>query len=1087
MSKVTRPILTGVFPRKRLFGLLDRMRKYPVIWVSGPAGSGKTTLISSYIETRKTPCFWYQVDEGDADPATFFYYMGQAAKRASPRMRKLLPLLTPEYLQDVPTFTYRYFEELYSRLNPPTPPFFKGGSKGRVRSKSPPLAKGGKEGFILVFDNYHEVPPNSQFHQIILNGLSRVPEKINVMLLSRREPPSVLIRLRANNLMNVIGWDELRLTPEESNALVRLRMRGKLSKETAHHLHNITDGWAAGLVLMLESIKRGIEPKLLGKLTPEEITDYFASVLFYKTDKEIQEFFLKTAFLPKMTAKMAEELTGLPNAGGILYTLNRNNYFTERRFHNEPIYQYHPLFREFLLSRAKETFSTETLSLLCSRAARLLEESGQTESAVSLLRDVSDWDGLVRLITKHAPHMLAQGRHRPLEDWLDSLPMEILESNPWLLYWLGECHLPFNPSHSKALFENAFEKFKEQKDTAGMFLAWPELVFSIWMESKDFSLLDRWILVLEDLMRDVKVFPSEEIGLRVASNMLLVIVTRKLWHPTLEAWAEMALSLAGVCPNIFDRMNALFRVAFYRIFFGELKKAMVAIDLLRQLSRTPNAPPLTLIMARVMEVLYYRYAGMHEECLQSVSEGLQLSQKTGVHGFDYWFLIYALTSAVNVHDSKAVGEFIAKIDSSVTSFTVWNKSTYHLIRIREALSRKDIGQACFHTDMASELINNVKSTLSVVFLDVARAHVMHELGKHKEAEDHLFHAYSIVSQTSNNYMKFLISLAKARFAFEEGDDASGFLSVREGFALGREGGYVETFIDHPPTMAMLCAKALEAGIEVKYVQDFIRKRNLITEKPPFLLENWPWPLKIYTLGHFAILKDGQPVQFSRKVQQKPLSVLKALIAFGGKDVREDQIMDALWPEADGDMAHQSFATNLHRLRQLLGYEKAIQRQERRLTLDDRYCWVDVWAFSSLLERADAQWKEGRIDDAVSLMEKAIEIYKGPFLAQEIEKAWKISLSELLRSKFLRTTEKLGQYWQEINQWQKVLDCHLKGLGVDDLAEEFYQGLMNCYHHLGRIGDALAVYRRYRKTFSTLGLDPSTKIEAVYQKIFTKTR
>ena len=266
------------------------------------------------------------------------------------------------------------------------------------------------------------------------------------------------------------------------------------------------------------------------------------------------------------------------------------------------------------------------------------------------------------------------------------------------------------------------------------------------------------------------------------------------------------------------------------------------------------------------------------------------------------------------------------------------------MRIRESLSRKDIGQACFHVDMASELINNVKSTLSVVFLDVARAHVMHELGRHKEAEDHLWHASSIVSESSNNYMKFLILLAKARFAFDEKDEATGLSSLREGFALGREGGFIETYIDEPSVMAMLCAKALEAGIEVEYVQDFIRKRNLITEKPKLHLENWPWPLKIYTLGRFVILKDGQPVQFTRKVQQKPLSMLKALIAFGGKDVREDQIMDALWPEADGDMAHQSFATNLHRLRQLLGYEKAIQRQEKRLTLDDGYCWVDVWAF-----------------------------------------------------------------------------------------------------------------------------------------------
>jgi LuxR family maltose regulon positive regulatory protein len=116
-------------------------------------------------------------------------------------------------------------------------------------------------------------------------------------------------------------------------------------------------------------------------------------------------------------------------------------------------------------------------------------------------------------------------------------------------------------------------------------------------------------------------------------------------------------------------------------------------------------------------------------------------------------------------------------------------------------------------------------------------------------------------------------------------------SLREALILGKEGGYLGTFIDHPSTMERLCAKALDAGIEVEYVQDLIRKRNLIPEKPPLHLENWPWPLKIYTLGRFELLKDGKPIRFSRKARQKPLALLKALIAFGGKGIRADQIED----------------------------------------------------------------------------------------------------------------------------------------------------------------------------------------------------
>ena len=72
MSKVSPPVLTGVFPRKRLFGGLDHMRKQTIIRVSGPAGCGKTTLVASYLQARKTSSLWYQIDTGDSDPATFF-------------------------------------------------------------------------------------------------------------------------------------------------------------------------------------------------------------------------------------------------------------------------------------------------------------------------------------------------------------------------------------------------------------------------------------------------------------------------------------------------------------------------------------------------------------------------------------------------------------------------------------------------------------------------------------------------------------------------------------------------------------------------------------------------------------------------------------------------------------------------------------------------------------------------------------------------------------------------------------------------------------------------------------------------------
>jgi LuxR family maltose regulon positive regulatory protein len=153
-------------------------------------------------------------------------------------------------LQDIPTFTFRYFENLCGRLKVP---------------------------FIIVFDNYQEVPSESPFHEIILNGLSRIPEGVNVILISRNEPPPFYARLQANRQMGLIGWNELRFTQKESRSIISFRAPEIRSKEAIERLHKITDGWVAGLILISEGLKRGVEIQSLEKSAPEKIIDYFGN------------------------------------------------------------------------------------------------------------------------------------------------------------------------------------------------------------------------------------------------------------------------------------------------------------------------------------------------------------------------------------------------------------------------------------------------------------------------------------------------------------------------------------------------------------------------------------------------------------------------------------------------------------------------------------------------------------------------------------------------------------------------------------------------------------------------------------------
>ena len=65
LAKLTRPKLVAVFPRERLFHLLDEGLAHRAVWITGPPGAGKTTLLSGYVETRRRPALWYQLDGGD--------------------------------------------------------------------------------------------------------------------------------------------------------------------------------------------------------------------------------------------------------------------------------------------------------------------------------------------------------------------------------------------------------------------------------------------------------------------------------------------------------------------------------------------------------------------------------------------------------------------------------------------------------------------------------------------------------------------------------------------------------------------------------------------------------------------------------------------------------------------------------------------------------------------------------------------------------------------------------------------------------------------------------------------------------------
>ena len=187
-------------------------------------------------------------------------------------------------------------------------------------------------------------------------ALAEIPNGGHVIFISRSEPPPTFARLRAQRALEILDWPQLRFTQTEATGLIRKLAPGRWSKNTINRLHAATDGWAAGLVLSLEQLRRqGKTPEKSSRQSSEVLFDYFAGEIFKKTDPMTQAVLLQTAFLPRVTAALAEKLTGQLDAGLILVNLHKQNYFTNKLGGSEAIYEYHPLFRVFLLSQARQT------------------------------------------------------------------------------------------------------------------------------------------------------------------------------------------------------------------------------------------------------------------------------------------------------------------------------------------------------------------------------------------------------------------------------------------------------------------------------------------------------------------------------------------------------------------------------------------------------------------------------------------------------------------------------------------------------------------------------------------------------------
>ncbi|HRI39831.1 MAG TPA: hypothetical protein PLO50_14850, partial [Nitrospira sp.] len=601
--KLTPPRLYAVTRRERLFTLLKaHYRQHTMIWVAGPAGAGKTSLIANYLHEQKQRTLWYHIDPGDSDLATFFHYLAQVAQTVASRKKLRLPALTPEFMADVPGFTRRFMRELWSKVPLPA---------------------------TLVLDNYQELPIEAPLHKILPIALAEFPPGATLIVISREEASADWARDMTQPQMGYIRWNDLQLTLEETRALAT--SVPNLDQTALQTLHEQVKGWVAGIVLMLERLKTTdawMAPNSAS--THTGLFAYFAQQVFAQLESRTKSVLLHTALLPWMTGPMAEEVSGESGADQVLRDLYQRGLFVDRTVTPQGTYHYHDLFREFLVNCCENQYGGAELHDLKRIAAGVAERAGQHDTAVALYAETKSWDDLSRLICEISPGLLAQGRYQTLQGYISFISPAEQRTRSWLLYWAGMSRLVLNPSTARADFELAYQHFEDtEHDLNGLLLAASAIIESHYCDTASMAPTIQWGDRIHRFLHEHRgeYSPPLEAAVLTRLNGLLLACPQ---HPLLT---DIYNRIDQVLTSLDNSESVIGVATVFNILAqwkGDLSIAQLIGNRVRSLTQETAISDLSRLTWKVSEANYAWNVGEWEQVKVNVQEAHAIADTTGI-------------------------------------------------------------------------------------------------------------------------------------------------------------------------------------------------------------------------------------------------------------------------------------------------------------------------------------------------------------------------------------------------------------------------------------------------------------------------
>ena len=818
----------NVVSRPRLLERLNAGLHRKLTLIAAPAGFGKTTLVSEWVEGIDRPTAWLSLDEGENDPTRFLAYLVTA-------------------LQTIAATLGEGVLGVLQSSQPPPPEAILTALLNEITTLP--------DQFVLVLDDYHVI--DAKPVDLALTFLvEHLPPQMHLVIATREDPLLPLARLRARGELTELRAADLRFTPSEAAEFLNSVMGLNLSPGNIAALEDRTEGWIAGLQLAALSM-RGREdiPEFIRAFTGDHryILDYLVEEVLTRQPEPVRSFLLQTAILDRLSGSLCDAVTGQEKGNVRLEALEHGNFFVVALDDTRHWYRYHHLFAE-VLSAHLLAEQPDQVATLHRRASEWYEQQGSAVDAIRHALAAADFARAADLVELGVLAMLRSRQEATLLDWLKVLPDEVLRCRPVLS--VAYAHVLLSSGEREGVEERLRDAERWLDTTAEMRgLASAPAATMVVVDEKEFGHLPATIAIARAGLaltrgnvpgtvtyarRALDLAPEDAHLTRGSAAALLGLAS---WTSgDLEAahrsYADGIASLqkAG---NISDSLGCAIAVADIQMVQGRLHEAMHTYERALQRALEQGTPPL-----RGTADMYVGMSGLHRErndlhtATQHLLRSKELGEHTGLPQNRYrWCVAMArirqaqgdLNSALDLlHEAEClyVGDFSPNVRPIAASVSrVW-------------VAQGNVGEALDWVRERGLSVSDEPSYLRE-FEHITLARVLLARSTSNRADRSIHEAVGLLErllqaaeegERTESVIEILVLQALANLL--QGDIPAALVPLQQALTLAEPEGYVRMFVDEGPPMALLLEAAAKHGIAPNYVRHLLTAFGSAEDRTP---------------------------------------------------------------------------------------------------------------------------------------------------------------------------------------------------------------------------------------------------------------